>query len=214
MRRRSDDRAFDDPARMERFITTFAARYLDAHDTWRAGQPTTEAWTVAFDATTARRPVILQHLLLGMNAHINLDLGVCASDLADPGMIDAIRADFDAVNDVLAELVDGCQNALGEVSPWLGLVDRIGGSGDEAIIRFSLMTARRQAWKVAVRLSSLTGAERERAIADVDAAAAAVGRRVRHPGIAASALLLLVRSRERAEPAEVMRLLAAVVPPD
>ena len=93
---------------------------------------------MAFDATTARRPVILQHLLLGMNAHINLDLGVCASELADPGMIDAIRADFDAVNDVLAELVDGCQNALGEVSPWLGLVDRIGGSGDEAVIRFSL----------------------------------------------------------------------------
>ena len=52
---------------------------------------------------TARRPIILQHLLLGMNAHINLDLGVCASELAEPGAIDAIRVDFDAVNDVLAD---------------------------------------------------------------------------------------------------------------
>ena len=204
--------SFEDPPRMERFITTFAARYLDAHDAWRERRPTTEAWKVAFDATRSRRPIILQHLLLGMNAHINLDLGVCASEIAEPGMIDAVRADFDAVNDVLADLVDGCQNALGEVSPWLGLVDRIGGSGDEAVIRFSLVAARRQAWKVAVRLSSLSGAARDEAIADVDADAASVGRRVRHPGVAASALLLLVRVRERAEPADVMRRLAAVVP--
>jgi hypothetical protein len=212
VRQRSDDGAFEDPARMERFISSFAARYLDAHDAWRGGQPTTEAWKVAFDATTAWRPIILQHLLLGMNAHINLDLGVCASDLAEPGAIDAVRVDFDAVNDVLAELVDGCQNALGEVSPWLGLVDRIGRAHDEAVIRFSLLAARRQAWKVAVRLSSLSGAARDEAIAEVDAAAASVGRRVRHPGVAASALLLLVRLRERAEPGDVMRRLAAVVP--
>jgi hypothetical protein len=212
VRQRSEDGAFEDPARMERFITSFAARYLDAFDAWRSGQSTTEAWKVAFEATTEWRPIILQHLLLGMNAHINLDLGVCASDLAEPGMIDAIRVDFDAVNDVLAELVDGCQNALGEVSPWLGLIDRIGGAGDEAVIRFSLVRARRQAWTVAVRLSSLSGAERDEAIADVDATAASVGRRVRHPGVAASALLLLVRLREGAEPADVMRRLAAVVP--
>ena len=59
-----------------------------------------------------------------MNAHINLDLGVTASELGDGGAIDAVRADFDAVNDVLGELVDGCQGALGQVSPWLGLADR------------------------------------------------------------------------------------------
>ena len=51
-----------------------------------------------------------------MNAHINLDLGVTASELGGGGSIDAVRADFDAVNDVLGELVDGCQAALGTVS--------------------------------------------------------------------------------------------------
>jgi len=35
---------------------------------------------------------------------------------------------------------------------------------------------------------------------------------VEHPGFAASAVLLAVRARERAEPAEVMRLLRAVRP--
>jgi hypothetical protein len=113
---------------------------------------------------------------------------------------------------VLAELVDGCQAALGTVSPWLGLVDRIGGPGDEALIRFSLVAARRQAWSVAMRLSTLSGAERDRAIGEVDAATARVARAVEHPGLTASAVLLAVRARERAAPAEVMQLLAAVRP--
>ena len=111
---------------------------------------------MAFEAAGRWRPIVLQHLLLGMNAHINLDLGVTASELADGGSIDAVRADFDAVNDVLGELVDGCQGALGQVSPWLGLADRVGGSGDETLIRFSLVAARRQAWSVAERLARST----------------------------------------------------------
>lgn len=208
--RRAADGRFSDPARMERFVSAFAQRYLEADEAWRAERAVTDSWRVAFEAAGAWRPIVLQHLLLGMNAHINLDLGVCAAELAEPGAIEALRADFDAVNDVLAELVDGCQNVLGEVSPWLGLVDRIGGSRDEAIIRFSLVAARRQAWNVAVRLAAVTGDERRRAIAAADAQAAAVGRRVRHPGALASTLLLLVKLRERTPPAEVMRRLAEV----
>jgi hypothetical protein len=203
---------FVDGPRMERFVARFARRYLDAHEAWRVGRPCPDSWRVAFDAAGRWRPIVLQHLLLGMNAHINLDLGVTAAALPDGGSIDAVRADFDAVNDVLGELVDGCQGALGQVSPWLGLADRVGGSGDESLIRFSLVAARRQAWSVAQRLASLTGADRERAIAAVDRDAARVARAVAHPGIAASAALLLVRARERARPGDVMALLAAVRP--
>ena len=212
MRERADDGRFADRARMERFVAGFAGRYLAAERAWRDGQPCAAAWQAAFTAARRWRPIILQHLLLGMNAHINLDLGVTASELGGGGSIEAVRADFDAVNDVLGELVDGCQAALGTVSPWLGLADRVGGGGDETVIRFSLVAARRQAWSVAVRLSPLAGAERERAIAAVDAATVGVARVVEHPGVPASAVLLVVRVRERTEPADVMRLLAAVRP--
>jgi hypothetical protein len=213
VRRRVLDGTFADGPRMERFVSRFAARYLDAHDAWRAGRPCPESWRAAFELAGRWRPVILQHLLLGMNAHINLDLGVTASEVPAGVPLDAVRADFDAVNDVLGELVDGCQGALGEVSPWLGLADRIGGSGDETMIRFSLVAARRQAWTVAERLAPLTGAERERAIAAVDAAGSRIAGAVAHPGVPASAALLLVRLRERSRPADVMALLAAVRPP-
>jgi hypothetical protein len=212
MRQRASEGHFADPARMERFITTFAGRYLAAVDARQAGTPCAASWQAAFQAARQRRPIILQHLLLGMNAHINLDLGVAASDVGAGGSLDAVRADFDAVNDVLGELVDGCQGALDTVSPWCRLVDHIGGSGDETLIRFSLVAARRQAWSVATRLSGLTGAARANEIATVDAATARIAGVVEHPGFAASALLLAVRARETAEPREVMRLLRSVRP--
>ena len=212
IRQRATNGRFEDVARMERFVTGFATRYLDAERAWRRGAPCSASWEKAFRAAGRWRPIALQHLLLGINAHINLDLGVTASGLGDGGSIDAVRADFDAVQDVLGELVDGCQAALGTVSPWLGLADRVGGGGDETLIRFSLAAARRQAWSVAVRLSALSGTERERAIEAVDAATVRVARVVEHPGVLASALLLVVRVRERAEPGEIMRLLAAVRP--
>lgn len=203
---------FADGPRMERFVTSFAGRYLDALSAWRAGQPCPASWKLAFETAGDQRPIVLQHLLLGMNAHINLDLGVTAADLGDDGGLDAVKADFDAVNDVLGQLVDGCQGALDEVSPWMGLADRIGGRGDETMIRFSLVAARRQAWSVAMMLSSLQGDARTRRIAAVDASAELVGRAVAHPGFLASAALLIVRARERTKPADVMRLLAAVRP--
>jgi hypothetical protein len=203
---------FSDPARAERFVTGFAGRYIDALAGWRAGTGCPASWQAAFQAAPQWRPIILQHLLLGMNAHINLDLGVATAAAGAGAPLEALRADFDAVNDVLGQLIDGCQGALDEVSPWFRLADRVGGRGDETVIRFSLVVARRQAWSVATRLSSLTGADRDREIAAVDRATAGVAYVIEHPGLAASAMLLAVRARERAAPAEVMRLLRAVRP--
>jgi hypothetical protein len=201
---------FEDPARMERFVARFATRYLDAEAAWRRDGAITRSWRAAFETAANWRPIILQHLLLGINAHINLDLGVAAAEIGGTGPLDAVQADFDAVNDVLGELVEGSQGALDQVSPWLDLVDRVGGAHDEALINFSLRRARAQAWSVAVRLAPLTGDARAGAIRSVDASTARLAGAIAHPGVGASALLLMVRSRERAEPARVMELLAAV----
>ena len=212
VRDRVEHGSFANEAGMRGFVASFAGRYLDADEAWRAGRPVSAAWRAAFEAATQRRPVILQHLLLGMNAHINLDLGVTTSELTVDGSLDAARHDFDAVNDVLGALVDGCEAALGQVSPWIGLADHVGGGGDETLIRFSLVRARQQAWSTAVRLAGLEGEARRRAIVSVDTEATRIAHLVTHPGPAGSALLLLVRSRERTAPAEVMDVLANVRP--
>ena len=70
---------FDDGPRMERLDVTFANRYLEALARFRNGQPPTPCWLLSFETAATWAPIILQHLLLGMNAHINFDLGIAAA---------------------------------------------------------------------------------------------------------------------------------------
>ena len=75
---------FDDGERMERLDVIFVNRYSAALDGFERGSRPTRSWELAFQATTGARPIILQHLLAAMNAHINVDLGIAAAATA-PG---------------------------------------------------------------------------------------------------------------------------------
>jgi uncharacterized protein DUF5995 len=188
---------FKEAARMERFVAEFATRYFAAHDAWRAGKAAAASWEVALAAAQQWRPVILQHVLLGMNAHINLDLGIVTAELAGgPAGLAPLRHDFDTVNDVLASMVDRSQDLVASASPWMGLVDRFCRGDDEAMIRFSLRRARAAAWDFARRLVELPEDQRPAEIARVDRAVADLGRCVLHPGATSSTALLAVRVRE------------------
>lgn len=94
---------FADGPRMDRIDVAFARRYLDAYDARIAGQPITRAWQVAFDAAERSGYLILQHLLVGMNAHINLDLGIAAAYTCPGPLLCELRPDYDVINDILAE---------------------------------------------------------------------------------------------------------------
>src|SRR5829696_9607757 len=71
--------SFEDAARMERLDVAFANRYLDALERYRRGEEPGKCWRTTFRAAESWHPIVLQHLLLGINAHINLDLGVAAA---------------------------------------------------------------------------------------------------------------------------------------
>src|SRR5215203_4369433 len=88
---------FDDGERMERLDVTFANRYLTALTTFEAGDNPTRSWQRAFEATTTARPIVLQHLLAGINAHINLDLGIAAAGTAPGPSLAELRRDFDRI---------------------------------------------------------------------------------------------------------------------
>jgi len=55
---------FEDPVRMARFDVVFANRYLDAFDAFRAGNPTSSCWKLAFQSTADYWPIVLQTFLL------------------------------------------------------------------------------------------------------------------------------------------------------
>jgi hypothetical protein len=189
---------FADGEQMEHFDVLFAQRFLDARDAWNShSEGVPESWRLAFETAENRRCLVAQHLLLGINAHINLDLGVAAAAAAPPGEVDALRDDFETINDVLAELVDRMQASLASVSPWTRWVDVAGLRFDEAVVTFSLRRARAEAWDFATVLSSASADERRRLETQRDADVAAIGARIARPGRPVRWLIGAAQRRER-----------------
>jgi hypothetical protein len=140
---------FEDNPRMEVLDVIFAKRFIDAYELWKSSKIPTESWRLAFEASKNSGHLVLQHLFLGINAHINLDLGIAASETMAGKDINGIKSDFDKINSVLAELVDGVKANIGVISPIFGLVIPLAKGKDELLLNFSIQLARDGAWKYA-----------------------------------------------------------------
>lgn len=202
---------FDDAERMGRLDVAFANRYLDAYDAYTTGKSVTDSWRLAFETTNDRWPIVLQHILLGINAHINLDLGIAAARVAPGRALPALQADFDRINGVLAGLVDRVQSRLASIWPILRVLDHTAARSDEAIVNFAMERARDHAWAVALRLAPLPLADQEQLIDAYDGSVVRIGERVRHPGFWISTLLKGVRLGERGGVRRKIELLQGVV---
>lgn len=199
---------FEDGPRMARLDTTFANRYLAALHAWQEGEPCSACWGVAFEATQRWRPIILQHLLLGMAAHIQLDLGAAAAEVAPGAELAVLKSDFMAINGILGDLTGPVQGALDDLSPWLKVLDVAGGNLDEALARFGMDAVRDGAWAFAERLALLEPAARPRALGDADVAVAANARLLARPLPLMALLCLVVRIPETGDPRKVIEALA------
>lgn len=140
---------FEDNPRMEVLDVLFAKRFIDAYDLWKSSKKPTESWSLAFEASKNSGHLVLQHLFLGINAHINLDLGIAASEtMVDKDMI-GIQGDFNKINSILGELVDGIKRNISTVSPIFGWLIPLAKGRDEMLLNFSIQLARDGAWKYA-----------------------------------------------------------------
>jgi hypothetical protein len=108
---------FEDNPRMEKLDIIFAKRFIDAYHAYQTGQQISESWKLAFDAAVSTKHLVLQHLLLGMNAHINLDLGIAAVETMEGKNLEDIEGDFNKINQVLGDLVDDVKLNIGTISP-------------------------------------------------------------------------------------------------
>lgn len=187
---------FEDGGRMERLDVVFANRFLAAYDAHLRGGAPPQAWRYAFARAEEPEHLVLQHLMLGMNAHINLDLGIAASVTCPGAAVHGLERDFFEINVILADMVDAVQADLNALSPLLGWIDRFGGRGDEALVRAFLLRSRRAAWRKAVRLATLAGQDRRDAIASFDRFATRLARRLCPVPSAQMAWLRRVRSQE------------------
>ena len=199
---------FEDGPRMERLDVAFANRYLHAFHEHQAGGTPTASWRVAFDAAKSRREVIMQHLLLGMNAHINLDLAIAAAEVCPGGAIVGLARDFNEINNVLADLESAVEREVCSLSPWIDRLDHIDPDAGHVIANFSIDKARACSWREATRLAPLDGDARAVAIAALDAEVAFLARLVARPiGFVINVNLILVRLREVWDVRRVMTVL-------
>jgi hypothetical protein len=111
-------------------------------------------------------------------------------------MLSSLHRDFNTINDILGTMIDGFVDDVTEVSPWTGLLDRLGGRGKDVLIEFSIIKARDGAWMLATELASIDQSEWEAPTAARDRWTARFGEFLLSPGWMLTVGLLLIRVRE------------------
>jgi hypothetical protein len=187
---------FADGPRMEKLDVLFANRYLNAYSQYRRSEPCTTSWQYAFDTSKEYWPTVLQNLLLGMNAHINLDLGIAAAQLCPGESIHLLKEDFNKINSILSNLVESVEKNLGKIWPRLTYILKKVGKADSYFVDFSMKCARDGAWKFAIEYAQLPDPDHEACIQSRDVRIAEIAKLVSKPGFFISSLLLIIRLGE------------------
>ncbi len=198
---------FDDGPRMEQFDVLFANRYIDAWIAHKAGTPISACWSKAFELAPDYWPIVLQHLLLGMNAHINFDLGISAAEVSRGKKLDELHHDFNRINEILSSLIHEVQDNLSVIWPALKYILKWTGKIDDYLVDFSMKLARDGAWKFATEVAGTNNEELESCFSRRDQRVAQKVSVIIQPGLIASSVLSLVRLTERGTVVEKIRKL-------
>ena len=151
---RVTDSTFADPAFIEDLDVRFADLFLDVPRDVAARRTVNKAWAPLVDRRARAGIQPVQFVLAGMNAHINHDLALAVVATCEArGVTPAARgvhADFEKVNDVLAEVVRPIRQSF--------LDERVVEAGRplsplaDLVSNFSIDKARDAAWANALML--------------------------------------------------------------
>lgn len=180
---------FTDRDWVDRLLHRFADYYFDALDRYeRTPAAAPAVWRLAHDATRDPATLPLQHLLLGVNAHINYDLVLTLADLLEPewGALSAPQRaaryrDHGHVNRVIARTIDAVQDEVLEPAmPGMSLLDVLMGPLDEYLIARLITGWREDVWQNAARLMEARArGDDAPVLAQVEAFTLRLGRRIR-----------------------------------
>lgn len=94
---------FSEEILVQKLDSNFASYYFDALRKYVDGQITTPAWKITFDFCKEDQSMPLIYLALGVNAHVNNDLGLSLFDVVKET---DFKKDFDKVNPVIFASLD------------------------------------------------------------------------------------------------------------
>jgi hypothetical protein len=175
----------------------FAKRYIDAYYAWQKSEVVTKSWQKAFEISNNYWPIVLQHLLVGMNAHINLDLGIAAAEVSKNKNIDDLENDFNRINEILSSLVNDVQNNLAEIWPTLKKILQKTNKADDFLVDFSMNLAREGAWKFAKTLSVTPENQVDKLMEERDIKVAEKAVLITNPGFVPNLIFKIIRLGEK-----------------
>jgi hypothetical protein len=201
---------FQNGNRMEELDVTFANRYLEAYYQWQNKEDPTASWQFSFQETAKSSALILEQLLLGMSAHINLDLGIAtAQTQADnKAPLEDIHVDFDTMNSIISSLTYEALAELDKVSPLLSLLGLHAGNTNSVLIQFSIVNARDGAWCFAGELYGKSGTDFSSNIHERDQNILQLGKSIINQKGMLSFTIWLIHLFEWKNPAKIIRALS------
>jgi hypothetical protein len=198
---------FDDGARMEILIVNFANLYLQAWNGYTEKKTIGKAWTQVFMNAEKNNLVVLQHLILGINTHINLDLAKAAVQTCPGDAIYGLQHDFEKINDIIEALAQQIQRSLENIWWPLKLLTDIANNRQDAVLNFSISNARKASWANAVALSLISGPAHDHHLGEMEKMVTCIAEKVINPGLITAALLKRVVWMEPKEVHKIIDLL-------
>lgn len=169
---------FEDGKRMVTLDLAFANRYFEALENYQQKKKCSNAWFIAFEASKNKDLLIMQHIILGINAHINLDLGVSAAAIMPYRKVNLLKNDFDKINEVIASINQKIQHSLNKICYSIALVDELSQGKDNVILDFAISKARQTSWASAFILSNSIQFIRPTLINMIDNAATLIAKNI------------------------------------
>ena len=136
-------------------------------------------------------------MLIGINAHINLDLGIAAAEISRGKNIEDLKGDFNKINQILSDLVNEVEDNLAAIWPTLEWILKFTRKVDNFLVDFSMELARDGAWRFAQRIAALPHEQWPNQIQIRDQKVSKTARLITHPGWIASFILGIIRLGER-----------------
>jgi hypothetical protein len=189
--------SFEDNDRMAKLDIIFARRYVDALEQFRNKKEASECWKLSFEESNSTNLTALQHIFLGMNAHIIFYLGVAASEVAQGEEIFDLKNDFFLVNEILLSMIDEVQDHLAKIWWPLKVIDILLGRLDENFAGALIRLARLKAWDHACLLALCDPKYLDRAKIELDKDTVDFSTNVTKPTGIIKFVFWLIRSLER-----------------
>jgi hypothetical protein len=204
IKQRVESNRFEDGVWVTRYAVDFANLYRLALARYEERQRSfvAKSWIVSFNISSQGQALLIQDLVLGINAHVNHDLPLALEQVSIDPNREIRHRDHNAVNDALKTTTIPVMDQIEKMyAPGLTLFNLLPEAFEQEITGFKLEKAREHAWREAVALAnSHDELERRQTRQDIDDEAGVLAHLIVAPTATNPLLLDLLRHIEQLQP--------------